>query len=802
VRRRPVVSGAVTRHWIVAAAAYAAIAGTMGYRVLGSLGSAIASDAGDPLLNAAILTWNATYTPWTEAWFQFPIFHPTANALVLSEHLLGVSVLFTPVYWLTGSPLAAYNLSLLLSYPLCGLGMYALVWRLTRDPRAAFLAGLAFAFAPYRAGQLPHIQVLTVFWAPLALLGLHEFLERPARTTMHGERTTPVADSLTRDAAGSGAAARGRWLAVFAVCWALQGAANGYFLVYFSLLIGAWAIWFLIARRRWRDAALVAASACIAALPLAPILYRYVVAQHELGLARNLGEIASFGADIAAPLCAPAQLTFWSWLRMACAQEGELFVGVALAALCVGGAVAIRRGKAVGARIDLSGPGVAGPGRRSDVRRPHHDGGAAGRARGAAIRRAIRRLALAIALIYSILAVSVLVAGPWRLELGWLRASASAADKPVSVALLFLGLAAVLSDGFRAMVARGSVRTFYVGAALACWVLSWGPFPRLFGAEALYQAPYAWLLLLPGVGNLRVPARFWMMTVLCLAIVAGVLTAELLRARTRRVANALVAVIAVMLLVDGWAMIPIAAVPPPVADARQLRDAPVFVQPLGDVSRDTGVVFHAVTGGWRSVNGFSGYEPGYYEALRMVSQAGDPLLFGAFTRFGDVLVVEESGGVRRLPATPAAAPPPPLGQRLDVRGIEASCSPEGMALATDADVETRWVCGVQDSDQHITFDLGHVVDVGAIVHALGSLGADFPRHLIVETSPDAAAWAPAWEGSPAALVLVAAMDAPRLTRVVIPFAARPARYVRFRQTGRHERNYWSIAELEVWTGSR
>jgi hypothetical protein len=791
----------VTRPWIAAAIAYAAIAGTMGYRVLSALGTAIASDAGDPLLNAAILAWNATQIPWTEAWFQFPIFHPTANALVLSEHLLGVSVIFTPAYWLTGNAIVAYNLSLLLSYPLCGLAMYALVWRLTRDARAAFLAGLAFAFAPYRAGQLPHIQVLTVFWAPLALLGLHAFLERPGSWTSGAGASRPDTDvPTTRGIAGS-RAARGRWLAVFAVCWALQGAANGYFLVYFSMVVAGWACWFLAARRRWREAAVVAGSATIAVLPLAPILHRYVAAQRDLGLARNLGEIASFGADLAAPLCAPQQLAFWSWLRVACAQEGELFPGVALVALCIGGVVAVRRGMATGVRSHERERGVPAPMRRDEARDPRADDLASVVDRGGTIRRGVRRVALTVALVYAILAVSVLVAGPWRLDLGWLRASASAADKPASVALLLVGVAVVLSDRFRAMVARGSVRTFYLGAAFACWVLSWGPFPRLFGADALYQAPYAWLLLLPGVGNLRVPARFWMMTVLCLAIVAGLLAADLLQTRTRRTANVLVALAAMLLLLDGWVTIPVAAVPPPVAEAQQLRGAPVLVQPAGDASRDIAVVFHAVTGGWRSINGFSGYEPGYYEALRTLSQAGDPLAFDAFRRFGDVLV-EERGTVRRLPAGAAGAPPASLGQRLEANALEASCSPEGMPLATDADMDTRWVCGVQDSDQHITFDLGRVADVGAIVHALGPLGADFPRHLIVETSPDAATWAPAWEGSPAALVLVAALDAPRSTRVSIPFLPRPARYVRLRQTGRHERNYWSIAELEVWTGIR
>src|SRR5688572_31095667 len=122
------------------ALAYAAITCAMGHRVLASLGTAIASDPGDPVLNAAILAWNAQQLPWTNAWFQFPIFHPTADALTLSEHLLGVSVIASPIYWLTGSPAIAYNLALLLSYPLSGLATYALVWRLTRQSSAAFLA--------------------------------------------------------------------------------------------------------------------------------------------------------------------------------------------------------------------------------------------------------------------------------------------------------------------------------------------------------------------------------------------------------------------------------------------------------------------------------------------------------------------------------------------------------------------------------------------------------------------------------------------------------------------------------------
>jgi hypothetical protein len=754
----------------------------MGHRVLASLGSAIASDPGDPILNAAILAWNAQHVPWTDAWFQFPIFHPTADAITLSEHLLGISVIASPIYWVTGSAAVAYNLTLLLSFPLCGMAMYALVWRLTRSAPAAFLAGLAFAFAPYRVSQLPHIQMLTVFWAPLALLGLHGFLdhEPPShRATEH--RNLQASESwwfVSRRL-------ELRWLTLFAACWALQGAANGYLLVYFSILVAVWVLWFLVSRRRWRDAALLAAAAAIALLPLVPILYRYVAAHRRLGLARNLGEIAAFGADIGAPLCAPDRLTFWGWMRVTCAPEGELFAGAAIVALCIIGVAYSRRAEHHdGARSH----GEVGP----------ESGSPSPRRRASAVRVGVRRLAVAMAAVFLAMAISIIAIGPWRIDLGWLRASASDFDKPLSTALAFLLVGFLLSDRFRRALARGSAATFYAGAAFVCWVLSWGPFPRIFGLDALYQAPYAWLLQLPGVDGLRVPARFWMMTVLCLSVVAGLTVARLLRGRAPRTRAIATTVVGLALLIDGWTIIPVAAIPPPIADAESLRGAPVAVLPVGDAERDIAAVYHAVAGRWRSINGYSGYAPPYYDALRTLSQAGDPVVFEPFLRREDIHVVD-NGAVRRVPARYGARASVPLGQRLTARVHDASCSREEVGYAIDGDMETRWVCGMQNADHEITVDLGRVARAGAVVHALGSSGADFPRHLVIETSSDLVTWAAAWEGSPAAAVLEEALAEPTRTGVVIAFPPREARYVRLRQIGRQEA-YWSIAELEIWSG--
>src|SRR5688572_28999419 len=175
---RPLVRASA---WAPAALVYTVLTAILGRHVLAQLDTTIAHDPGDPLLTAAILHWNAHHVPWTDAWWQFPIFHPTRDTLLFSEHLLGLSPIAFPLAWVTRNPLATYNVTMLLTFPLAAMATYALVNRLTRSAAAAFIAGLALAFAPYRMAHLPHIQILALFWAPLALLGLHGFLDSAGR---------------------------------------------------------------------------------------------------------------------------------------------------------------------------------------------------------------------------------------------------------------------------------------------------------------------------------------------------------------------------------------------------------------------------------------------------------------------------------------------------------------------------------------------------------------------------------------------------------------------------------------------
>jgi hypothetical protein len=253
------------------------------------LSSRIPHDPGDPVLNTWLLWWNAHAVPFTSRWWNPPIFFPMRGALALSEHLAGIGVIVTPLQLLHASALAAYNIALILSFTLSGFFTFLLVRHLLRattgTPRTlgAFAAALAYGFGPYRAGQLAHLQVLTSQWMPLALFAMHAYVD-------DGQR---------------------RWLALFAIAWLLQALSNGYYLLFFPVLIAVWLIWFIDWRHRPSRGTALAMVWAGSSLLLLPVLLRYAAVQRSLGLVRTAGEMALFSARPESFLNASGMLTFW-----------------------------------------------------------------------------------------------------------------------------------------------------------------------------------------------------------------------------------------------------------------------------------------------------------------------------------------------------------------------------------------------------------------------------------------------------------------------------------------------------------
>jgi hypothetical protein len=489
-------------------------------------------------------------------------------------------------------------------------------------------------------------------------------------------------------------------------------------------------------------------------------------------------------------LCAPIESTFWSWLRVGCRPEAVLFPGLALLVL-VGIAIAALRREA------LSRP--AGP----------------------RVLRLIRGFVGLVVAVGAAGALSVVLFGPWRLNIAGLRLSASDVDKPV-VILAVAGIAALaVSRTAFDVVRRRSVAGFYLCAAVVMWLLALGPTVIFRGVPRAVPGPFQLLFLLPGGGGVRAPARFWIMATLCLAIVAGLAASQLLARRRPRAALLLAALLSIGLVSDGWSTIPAVPAPKPFPDEGALRGHTVMALPIGDL-QDFGPQFRAVAGGFRSVNGYSGYEPKYYEGVRqgvrfevdavfetyraaddlfVVVNLDQPRLMSLVERQTGAVVVAEGNGARqyRLPRRPAPARSYAIAGAVRIARATASCPlPEA---AVDGNPATRWVCGPQSGKEWFVADLGAVSDrVSAIRYTMGESYREFPRVLVIETSLDGDTWEPAWDRDVIAATIAGALLDPRAAPTTVPFAPRPARYVRLRQTGQDNNVVWAMPELEILAG--
>jgi hypothetical protein len=139
------------------------------------------------------------------------------------------------------------------------------------------------------------------------------------------------------------------------------------------------------------------------------------------------------------------------------------------------------------------------------------------------------------------------------------------------------------------------------------------------------------------------------------------------------------------------------------------------------------------------------------------------------------------------------------GRPLPIARITTSLYQELVRYMVDGDRITRWhTGGPQDPSNEITIDLGEPRKVSGVELDIAGFVADFPRALTIETSDDEASWVPAWSGGTALLTLSAALERPLDIPLRFPFEARPARFIRLRQTGTEGIYYWSIAEMRVY----
>ncbi|MDP2055459.1 MAG: hypothetical protein Q8L75_17605, partial [Acidobacteriota bacterium] len=455
------------------------------------LGSDVPGDLGDSLLNMWILAWGAEHLPqlvtgamsWSQFW-DANIFHPAPLSLALSEHLFGQVLQILPIYWLTGNIILCYNLLFLSTFVLSAFGAYLLVYDLTGDRRAAFIAGLVYGFLPYRIASVPHLQVLSSQWMPFALWGLNRFV-----------------------AGGAGGAGSYRALAFGTGALVMQNWSCGYYLLYFApfvplfVLHRMWAVstpgtlGTLGTFRTWAGLITAAAGTLILTVPF---LLPYLDAQRVFGFARPFGEVVGFSANVWSYLTASENVWLWGeTLRFYTRPEGETFLGFVPWLLAIIAGIALVRRE------------VAAAPSQSDRRRWV---------------RVVLVVMTVLATIQFVALASAVAFGGFDVRAFGVTISARTPQRLLMQTVAAAGLVLALSPRARAVLGR-LARTpgffFAVATILAIW-LSLGPAPSAGDARVsgfgIYSALYHYV---PGFDGVRVPARYAMIAGLFLAVLAG-----------------------------------------------------------------------------------------------------------------------------------------------------------------------------------------------------------------------------------------------------------------------------------------
>jgi len=298
---------------------FVAVTIVMTWPLAAGLSRDIPGDFGDPLFTSWVLSWDATHLG--RGWWSANIFAPHPLTLAYSEHFLPQAIQILPVYAVTGNAILCYNLLFLSTFALSGFGMFLLGVELTESTAAGVVAGLAFAFAPYRIANIPHLHVLSAAWMPIVLLGLHRHYATG--------RTAPLIGA--------------------AVAWLVQNLSSGYYFLFFTPIVILYMAWEITRRGLWNNSRMLVRAGAAIGIVLAatvPFLLPYVELRRLGFSARSLAETRRFSADVYAYFTADPNLRLWGSIAQAWPKsEGLLFPGltiVVLAAIGVGHSFSLR----------------------------------------------------------------------------------------------------------------------------------------------------------------------------------------------------------------------------------------------------------------------------------------------------------------------------------------------------------------------------------------------------------------------------------------------------------------------------
>src|SRR5688572_12225271 len=109
--------------------------------------------------------------------FNANIFYPEQGVLAYSDAMLVEALFAAPLLWVGVPPVLVHNLLLLGAIVASAVGIFVLARHITGSVSGAVIAGVIFAFAPYRFEHYMHMELQWTVWSPWAFWALQRTLE-------------------------------------------------------------------------------------------------------------------------------------------------------------------------------------------------------------------------------------------------------------------------------------------------------------------------------------------------------------------------------------------------------------------------------------------------------------------------------------------------------------------------------------------------------------------------------------------------------------------------------------------------
>ncbi|MGH2374005.1 MAG: hypothetical protein ACRDIC_11135 [bacterium] len=246
----------------------------------------------DPVANAGILEWvyRSLWSPSLTI-FNWTAGFPLDNTLAGTENLLAWQLLYTPLRAMGVGIAAAYNVLIVTSFIISGIGGALLAQRFGASRYGATVAGFIFAFVPFHLNHVIHLQTMGIFWSPFALLFLDRYL----------------AGRAVKDATG------------LALAFALTALSAIYFTVFLLLVLLTYVVVsFAFGRHRfdWRTLTGLAATGLATGVVLLPLGLPYLRWAAEHGYYHPVDVLVRFSVDLVGLVKVPGWVAAWSgtWL--------------------------------------------------------------------------------------------------------------------------------------------------------------------------------------------------------------------------------------------------------------------------------------------------------------------------------------------------------------------------------------------------------------------------------------------------------------------------------------------------------